>query len=40
MLEAKRDFAATRNLGRVNAMARRYRSTISATESILLFCKN
>jgi SAM-dependent methyltransferase len=39
-LESRHDFAATRNLGRVNAMARRYRSTISAIESVLLFAKH
>jgi DNA modification methylase len=38
--DGKRDFAATRNLGRVNAMARRYRSDISATESIIFLYKN
>lgn len=40
VLDAKRDFPAKRNLGRVNSMTRRYRSTISATESVLLFSKN
>jgi SAM-dependent methyltransferase len=39
-LEARNDFVARRNLGRVNGKARNYRSTIAATESVLILSKN
>ena len=38
-LEAKRDFPSKRNLGRVNVHSRRYRGSVFATESVLLFTK-
>jgi SAM-dependent methyltransferase len=39
-LAARRDFPSKRNLGQVNSHSRRYRGSVFATESVLLFTKN
>jgi SAM-dependent methyltransferase len=39
-LEARRDFILSRSMGQVNSMSRRYRTSGSAVESVLVFTKN